>query len=202
MDRHDHWQHVYTTKAETQVSWYQDTPAVSLDLITSVAGRGSSVVDVGGGASRLVDRLAADGYRMTVLDVSEAALRTAQARMGKAADAVEWVVADVLDWQPPRPFDVWHDRAAFHFLVDPADRRRYARVMADAVGDGGHAVVATFAADGPERCSGLPVHRYDDAGLAEQFQEAFDLVTELRHDHVTPAGSVQRFQFCVLKKVR
>lgn len=202
MARQAHWQHVYTSKAEGEVSWFQDIPAVSVDLIGTVAGPGSAVVDIGGGASRLVDRLIADGYCVTVVDIAEAGLATARTRIGKAAQEVDWVVADVTRWRPQRSFDVWHDRAAFHFLVDAAERQAYAEVMAAAVRIGGYAVVGTFAADGPQRCSGLPVCRYDASGLEAQFREHFQRVTDLRHDHVTPSGAVQPFQFCVFKKVR
>ena len=133
MDRRAHWQTVYTTKAETEVSWFQDRPETSLRLIGQWAAPGAQVLDVGGGASRLVDHLIAAGYAVTVLDVAEAALATARARLGDAAGAADWVVADVTRWQPDRMADLWHDRAVFHFLTEEEDRRAYAARMARAV---------------------------------------------------------------------
>lgn len=202
MDRRTHWQTVYTKKAEDEVSWFQETPAVSLGLVESVAEPGAAVIDVGGGASRLVDRLVDAGYRVTVLDVAEAALDTARARLGDAAGAVDWVAADITAWRPRGRFQVWHDRAVFHFLVEPEERQAYVAAVSEVLEEGGHAVVGTFAADGPERCSGLPVRRYDPDDLAAEFGPGFEAVRHLRHDHVTPGGAVQRFQFTVLRKIR
>ncbi len=195
--RADHWQRVYAAKGEAEVSWFQASPEPSLRLMAA-AGLvpGQAVVDVGGGASRLVDALLGLGCRVCVLDLAAAALAQAQARLGDRAAAVDWMVADVTRWVPARRFDLWHDRAVFHFLVDEDDRRAYAAVMAAAVAPGGQAVVATFGLDGPERCSGLPVRRYDAAGMAAEFAPAFRLVEALSDRHRTPAGAVQSFQFC------
>lgn len=201
MERQAHWETVYGTRMEDAVSWFQEAPTVSMDLIARVAAPGSAVIDVGGGASRLVDRLVAAGYGMTVLDIADAALAQARARMGDAAQSVDWIVADVTDWRPPRQFDVWHDRAVFHFLVDPADRRAYVAAASEAIPEGGHAIIGTFAPDGPERCSGLPVRRYDPEALGAEFGPGFERAEDLRHDHVTPSGAIQRFQFTVLRKV-
>lgn len=201
MERQAHWETVYGTRTEDAVSWFQESPTVSMDLIARVAAPGSAIVDVGGGASRLVDRLVAAGYGMTVLDIADAALAQARARMGDAARSVDWIVADVTDWRPPRQFDVWHDRAVFHFLVDAADRRAYVAAASEAIPEGGHAIIGTFAPDGPERCSGLPVRRYDPEALAAEFGPSFERADDLRHDHVTPSGAIQRFQFTVLRKV-
>lgn len=201
MERQAHWETVYSTRTEDAVSWFQETPTVSMDLIARLAAPGSAVLDVGGGASRLVDRLVAAGYGMTVLDIADAALAQARARMGNAARSVDWIVADVTDWRPPRQFDVWHDRAVFHFLVDPADRRAYVAVASEAIPVGGHAIIGTFAPDGPERCSGLPVRRYDPETLAAEFGPGFERAEDVRHDHVTPSGAIQWFQFTVLRKV-
>ncbi|WP_404382554.1 class I SAM-dependent methyltransferase [Caenispirillum salinarum] len=201
MESRTHWQRVYETKTEDEVSWFQDTPAVSADLISSVAPSGATVIDVGGGASRLVDRLVADGYQVTVLDIADAALAKARTRLGAAAHSVDWVAADITQWQPVHRFKVWHDRALFHFLVKPEDRRAYLRLASTAIEDGGFAIIGTFASDGPQRCSGLPVRRYDPEDLAAEFGPAFEHVNDLRHDHATPSGSVQRFQFTVLRKL-
>lgn len=194
MEREDHWQTVYRTKREDEVSWFQERPDPSLDLICR-AGLGG-LVDIGGGASRLVDCLLEAGWRdLTVLDVADAALDRSRTRLGGKAAGVEWVAADVTKWRPDRTYDVWHDRAVFHFLTDPADREAYRAVLARALRSGGQAIVGTFAADGPERCSGLPVCRYDAAGLAAELGPSFRLEEALTHEHVTPAGKVQKFQY-------
>ncbi len=200
-DRRAHWDDVYASKAETDVSWFQAKPAPSLELLALVgATPGSAILDVGGGASRLVDHLVAEGYAdVTVLDLSAAALVAAQARLGAAAERVAWIAADVTTWTPPRAFDVWHDRAAFHFLVDPADQAAYRVRLRRALRRGGGAILATFAPDGPERCSGLPVKRWDAAGLAEFLGPDFVLIEARRHEHVTPRGSAQRFQFATFR---
>ena len=202
-NRKSHWETVYTTKGENEVSWFQENPAPSLELIDLVgATPESAIVDIGGGASRLVDSLIARGFRdVTVLDISQAALGAARARLGERAGAAEWVVADVTDWHPARTFDIWHDRAAFHFLVDPADRSAYVARLRHAVRPGGHVIMGTFAVDGPEKCSGLPVIRYDAASLAEQLGEGFELAASRRQDHSTPWDSTQRFQFCIFRRM-
>ncbi len=201
-NRGAHWENVYRTKGEQEVSWFQETPSVSLELIRSTgAARRSAIVDIGGGASRLVDALVTEGYgSVTVLDLSESALAAAKARLGPAAADVTWIVADVVGWRPPQRYDVWHDRAAFHFLTDAADRTAYVGCLRDALRPGGHAIIATFALDGPERCSGLPVVRYDAASLGTVLGSGFDLVETRRHDHHTPMGSTQRFQFSVFRR--
>jgi 2-polyprenyl-3-methyl-5-hydroxy-6-metoxy-1,4-benzoquinol methylase len=197
-----HWQNVYKEKAENQVSWFQETPAVSLELIEAVDPKfDSAVVDIGGGASRLVDVLVREGYRdLTVLDVSENAIAMAKARLGEPAEMVKWIVADVTQWEPTRRYDLWHDRAAFHFLTEAPERTAYVECLADALRQGGHAIIATFAMDGPERCSGLPVVRYDAARLSATLGNAFAFVETRRHDHRTPMGGVQRFQFSIFRR--
>jgi 2-polyprenyl-3-methyl-5-hydroxy-6-metoxy-1,4-benzoquinol methylase len=197
-----HWQNVYKEKAENQVSWFQETPAISLELIEAVHPKfDSAIIDIGGGASRLVDVLAREGYRdLTVLDVSENAMAMAKARMGEPAETVKWIVADVTQWEPARHYDLWHDRAAFHFLTEAPDRTAYVECLASALRPGGHAIIGTFAMDGPERCSGLPVVRYDAARLAAALGPAFTLVEMRRDDHKTPWGTIQNFQFSVVKR--
>lgn len=199
MTRADHWDEVYRTKADADVSWYQESPDVSLELLAGIDGVGS-LVDVGGGTSRLVDALLERGWDVAVLDVSEAALDRARQRLGSLADRVSWVVSDVTSWRPPRTFDVWHDRAVFHFLTDPGDVDRYRTVLAQAVRPGGYAVLATFAADGPPTCSGLPVQRYDADALAGVFVDQWTVVTSRRHVHVTPWGAQQPFTWLLLRR--
>ncbi|CCE02493.1 class I SAM-dependent methyltransferase [Bradyrhizobium sp. STM 3809] len=197
-DRSTHWQTVYTTKAETEVSWYQDEPAMSLRLIRDAgAGASSRIIDIGGGASRLVDALLTAGYgALTVLDISEAALAAARARLGAAAATVDWIAADVTRWTPQASYDVWHDRAAFHFLTDANDRAAYVARLRAAVAPGGAVIIGTFALDGPEKCSGLPVVRYDAESLAATLGPDFGLQDSCTEAHRTPWGSVQQFQFC------
>lgn len=201
-NRKSHWETVYTTKGEAEVSWFQDNPAISLELIGLARPTPeSAIVDIGGGASRLVDSLVARGFkRVTVLDISQAALESARARLGERASEVDWVTADVTKWQPAQTFDIWHDRAAFHFLTAPADRSDYIARLKQAVRLGGHVIIGTFAIDGPDKCSGLPVNRYDAASLAKELGEAFELVKSLGQDHATPWNSTQRFQFCIFRR--
>jgi SAM-dependent methyltransferase len=200
--RQAHWEGVYTSKDETAVSWFQDNPSPSLELIEELQpARDAAIIDVGGGASRLVDCLLQRGFRdVTVLDISSAALDLAALRLGRCASKVHWIAADDTEWNPSRCFDIWHDRAAFHFLVAPGDRAAYIARLKEALRIGGHAIIATFAADGPEKCSGLPVCRYDAAGLAKELGEEFVLVQSRLHDHATPWHSNQRFQFSVFQR--
>jgi hypothetical protein len=197
-----HWESVYTTKGEQDVSWYQDSPTPSLELIalTGLAAD-AEIIDIGGGASRLVDNLLLKNFsRLTVLDLSGAALDAAKQRLGKAAARVKWVVADVTTWEPSQSYDLWHDRAAFHFLTDPADQSAYVERLKKAITPAGFAIIGTFAADGPERCSGLPIARYDAAALAAKLGNEFELIDARRHEHTTPWGAVQRFQFATFRR--
>lgn len=202
LDRQAHWNNAYTTKGESGVSWFEGAPAVSLDLFQKwgiIAGH--SLIDIGGGASRLVDALLQGGIQdITVLDLSTTALDTAKARLGAAAATVSWVAADITRWQPSRTYDFWHDRAAFHFLVQADERAAYVERLGAAVKPRGIAVIATFAPDGPERCSGLEMARYDPAMLARVIGSTFELVDQCRHVHTTPWGSTQAFQFSVFRR--
>jgi 2-polyprenyl-3-methyl-5-hydroxy-6-metoxy-1,4-benzoquinol methylase len=201
-DQQTHWETVYTSKAEAEVSWFEGSPELSLALLREAGlTPKKSVIDVGGGASRLVDALTASGQsHLTVLDLSAAALETAKSRLADAA-RVRWIVTDVTAWKPDRQYDLWHDRAAFHFLTTVADQQAYVRVLAQALRDGGKAVIGTFAPDGPEKCSGLPVARYDAESLQAVLGGQFTLVATRRHQHTTPWGSVQKFQFSTFEKV-
>jgi SAM-dependent methyltransferase len=198
-----HWDSAYATKGEAGVSWFEDTPALSLELIRQTgANAKTTIIDIGGGAARLVDALLREGIgEVTVLDLSPAALGAAKARLGPAADDVEWIAADVTEWKPERRYDIWHDRAAFHFLTEADARQAYVERLHAALKPEGHAIIATFAPDGPERCSGLPVMRYDPAGLAAVLGPSFQLADQRRHIHTTPWGSTQVFQFSLVKRV-
>lgn len=202
VSRKTHWENVYTTKGEKEVSWFQESPAPSLELM-ALAGLSSdaAIVDIGGGASRLVDALVERKFgQITVLDLSAAALDAAKERLGDRGAGVEWVVADVTSWEPSQIYDLWHDRAAFHFLTDTSDRSAYVRHLKKAVRSGGHVIIGTFAPDGPERCSGLPILRYDAGTLGAVLGGDFELTDSRRHDHITPWGAVQRFQFSTFRR--
>ncbi|MBR0850860.1 class I SAM-dependent methyltransferase [Bradyrhizobium diazoefficiens] len=196
-ERSAHWDKVYATKGEAEVSWFQDSPSISLEMIRAAgADHGAAIIDIGGGASRLVDALLRDGYRgLTVLDLSTNALDAAKRRLGAAASMVDWIVADATTWRPAKAYDVWHDRAAFHFLTDPRDRAAYVERLRLAVALHGHVIIATFAPDGPEKCSGLPVQRHDSASLAAELGPGFELVETRSETHHTPWNATQAFQF-------
>jgi len=197
MDRKQHWENVYTDKAVHETSWHQANPLPSLSMIGAAAGdHRPSLIDIGGGASLLVDHLLGLGYRdLSVLDIAGAALAQARRRLGPAAAQVEWIETDVTKFKPARTWEIWHDRAAFHFLTDAADRRRYMGVLNKALARGGQAIIAAFAPDGPSRCSGLDVVRYDAASLAAELGTGFVLREERFEVHRTPAGREQRFGF-------
>ena len=201
--RQAHWENVYTTKGENEVSWFQESPAPSLALIAEIgAAPSSAIIDIGGGASRLVDELIGRGFHdVTVLDLSAAALEAAKARLGERARTAQWLVADATTWEPPRTYDIWHDRAAFHFLTEERDRTGYIERLRQGLKIGGHAIIATFALDGPEKCSGLPVMRYDAARLGQTLGTGFKLLQSVGDDHATPWGSHQQFQFSVFQRV-
>lgn len=198
-----HWEDVYANRAIDAVSWYQDHAERSVDLIRKLGiGKDESIIDVGGGASVLVDDLLNAGYAdLTVLDLSGAALAAARGRLGARAGSVRWLEGDVTGAELPQGrYALWHDRAVFHFLTVPAQREAYVRQVLHAVRPGGHVIVATFAEDGPTECSGLPVMRYDAEHLHGEFGEPFELLGHEREDHVTPTGRVQAFLYCFCRR--
>lgn len=206
IDAKDHWSAVYARKPAEALSWYQRHAELSLRLIRDTGvGRDARIIDVGGGASTLVDDLLDAGYtNVSVLDVSPSALAAARERLGDArARRVDWIEADITNAPlPADTFDVWHDRAVFHFLIDERDRAAYVDAVLRSVKSGGHVIVATFAEDGPERCSGLPVVRYRPDALHAEFGEAFTLLAHEREAHHTPGGIVQQFVYCYCRKAR
>lgn len=202
MDAKHHWETIYSSKSATEVSWFQEEAELSLALISEVApDPAARILDVGGGASRLVDGLLRKGYgNVTVLDLSAAALEQARARLDDAGSRVLWLEADIRTIElEPAATDVWHDRAVFHFLTSEEDRQRYVQQVRHAVRPGGYVLVATFADDGPERCSGLEVARYSAGALHAEFGDAFRLVRSEREEHVTPWGATQRFVYCLCR---
>jgi 2-polyprenyl-3-methyl-5-hydroxy-6-metoxy-1,4-benzoquinol methylase len=203
MDPKTHWESVYRTKDVHEVSWFQAEARRSRDLITRICpDRAAAIIDVGAGASMLVDNLLAAGYvDVTVLDVSEAALKISRDRLGADSEKVKWMRADVRRPQLDEgAYAVWHDRAVFHFLTDAADRAAYVEQVRRAVKPGGYVLVATFAEDGPEYCSGLPVVRYSAEGLHSEFGTGFELVRSEHEDHHTPAGAEQSFLYCLCRR--
>jgi SAM-dependent methyltransferase len=202
-DRKQHWEQVYTNKSALEVSWYQAEPRLSLELIQrSGIGKDAPLIDVGGGASLLVDRLQAQGYRqLAVLDISGAALAVARQRLAEHAAAIEWYESDVTQFIAPHPFSLWHDRAVFHFLTAADDRQRYVEVLKRTLVSGGHVIIAAFALGGPTRCSGLEIVQYDAAKLMAELGPDFRLEEQQTESHRTPAGKEQRFGFFRLRKL-
>ncbi|HQS58820.1 MAG: SAM-dependent methyltransferase [Gallionellales bacterium 35-53-114] len=199
MDRKQHWEQIYTTKVSDSVSWFQEHADQSVRLIHNTGlGKDAAIIDVGGGASKLVDDLIAEGYAdLTVLDLSASALTVAKQRLGKQAGVTHWIEGDITCAELPlHRFDIWHDRAVFHFLTDAADRQAYVEQVMRAVRPGGHVIIATFGEDGPKKCSGLPVMRYRPETLHAEFGEAFHLVRHEKEAHNTPSGAVQQFVYC------
>jgi SAM-dependent methyltransferase len=202
VDRKAHWEGVYSTRGETGVSWYQVEPRLSLELIRSVApatyGR---IIDLGGGAAVLVDRLLELSFgKIAVLDISETALSRARSRLGERAHRVDWIVADVTEIEALGTFDVWHDRAVFHFLTDPHDRSRYVDLALRTIAVGGHLIIASFADEGPKQCSDLDVCRYNAETMGAELGEGFSLVRGAGESHTTPWGSSQAFFYGVFRR--
>jgi len=203
MNPEGHWNSIYGAKGEDGVSWFEALPSVSLELLNAAGlSADTCVVDVGGGESRLVDALLAQGLDcLAVLDVSSTALQHAQERIGTVAHTVVWLTADVTSAWTLKPMDIWHDRAVFHFLTEPAARAAYRQHLRETLKVEGSVIIATFAPDGPERCSGLPVVRYSPDTLADELGQGFALQEWRPHQHVTPWGSVQSFQYSRFRRV-
>ena len=202
IDRQKHWNDTYSAKAENQVSWFQVKPERSLALITACArDYAAPIIDIGGGASRLADELLALGYGdITVLDIAEAGLARSQARLGAQAEKLSWIVADVTQWQPQRAWQVWHDRAVFHFLTEPEAQDAYIAALKRGTAAGSSVIMATFALNGPERCSSLPVQRYSPATLGQRLGADFALYAEHEECHATPFGTNQQFQYAAFRR--
>jgi len=202
MERQTYWDNIYSQRQPTELGWYQAHPETSLRLIAaSGVGKNAALIDIGGGASLLVDKLLGAGYaKVTVLDVSAAAIDAAQARLRGRAGAVRWLAQDVTAFAPQEKYALWHDRAVFHFLTEAAERRAYLDAAASALEPGGQMIIATFALDGPEKCSGLPVVRYDAQSLAKEAGAHFELLESCGETHVTPGGGKQSFSYCRFRR--
>lgn len=193
----EHWETIYKTKQPDEVSWTQEVPQLSLDFIQRLAiPKTARIIDIGGGDSKLVDFLLVRGYtNLSVLDISEAAILRAKDRLGEKASKINWIVSDILDFTPPEKYDVWHDRAAFHFQTDPVKIHKYLNIVKHAVD--GIVIVGTFSVDGPNKCSGLAVRQYDENGMKSEFEKCgFKNIKCEREDHITPSGLIQNFVFC------
>jgi 2-polyprenyl-3-methyl-5-hydroxy-6-metoxy-1,4-benzoquinol methylase len=201
-ERKSHWEQVYANKKPTEVSWYQLDPTVSLDLITSTGiAQDQKIIDVGGGASVLADKLLEKGFQdITVLDISAKAIQHAKERLAEQAKIVRWIESDVTTVELPHQYDLWHDRAVFHFLTDPADREKYVEVLKNSVKPGGHVIIATFALDGPPKCSGLEVERYNTEKLNKELGCSFKLMKNIEETHKTPWRAEQKFIYCCYVK--
>jgi hypothetical protein len=204
VNRQEHWDTIHTTKGERDRSWFEPSPDVSMKMIASTGlVPNACVIDVGGGDSRLVDALLSAGVRcVAVLDVSSAALEHAKTRLGSAAESVTWIASDVTGEWSVKPMDVWHDRAVFHFLTDPDDRKLYLARLRQTLKVNGNVIIATFALDGPSKCSGLPIARYSADTLSHNLDNDFELVDTQPHTHVTPWGASQSFQYSRFKRLR
>ncbi|TMO83525.1 class I SAM-dependent methyltransferase [Pseudoalteromonas spongiae] len=199
MHKKSHWETVYTTKDSSDVSWFQPHAVTSLEFINRLnCEKSAAIIDVGGGASTLVDDLLLNRHtNLSVLDLSGAALATTKKRIGENSANVEWIEADITEVTlPKQQFDVWHDRAVFHFLTTPEERSAYIKNVMHALKPHGHIIIATFAEDGPEKCSGLPIVRYSAESLHAEFGEHFVLKEQLHETHKTPFGTTQEFVFC------
>lgn len=202
-DRRGHWENVYLTKSDQEVSWFREHLENSLKMIRATGvSPDAAVIDVGGGSSTLVDDLLAEGFvDVSVLDLSSAALERSKARLGRKAELVEWITGDVTSVSLPRArFDVWHDRAVFHFLTEPEDRKKYVELVSHAVKPGGHVIVASFGPDGPKKCSGLDVVRYDAESMHSEFGDGFELIRSVPEVHSTPFGTTQDFIYCYCRR--
>lgn len=201
-DSKQHWEKVYQEKEPAQVSWYQTYPAISLDLIASTGiGPMEKIIDIGGGASVLADKLLDKGFKdITVLDISLKAIQYAKERLGKRDAEITWIDSDIIQFKPSYQYGFWHDRAVFHFLTESEDRKKYIEVMKKAVRPGGHVIMATFALEGPPKCSGLNVERYDPEKLSKEIGISFHLIKSMNETHITPWNSEQKFVYCMFKK--
>lgn len=203
-NRKEHWENIYTTKALETVSWYQPAPHTSLDFIRdSGLPKTAAIIDIGGGDSFLTDHLLEASYEnITVLDISEAAINRAKARLMQKATKVKWIVTDVTDFQPEAQYDFWHDRAAFHFLTEPEDIERYKQTLTNAISPEGILVIGTFSESGPKKCSGIEIKQYSAASLADTFAPIFGKQHCMPVEHTTPSGAVQHFVFCSFHKTQ
>ncbi len=200
MDKKQHWENRYSGTDADKLTWYQPRPAQSLQWIHQYCDPDQALIDIGAGASTLTDHLLEDGYNnITLLDLSEHSLAESRARLGSNADTVNWITADITNWQAQQKYALWHDRAVFHFLTEAEDRRAYKQALASALQENGILIMATFAIGDPEKCSGLPIVQYNADSLQAELGEQFLLLNHTEEDHPTPAGNSQLFNWCVFR---
>jgi trans-aconitate methyltransferase len=201
-DRKNHWENIYQTKGQREVSWYQAKPETSLNfIINSGMPLTAKIIDIGGGDGFLVDCLLESGYTdITVLDISAAAIEKAKLRLGNKANDVKWIISDITDFKPAEKYDVWHDRAVFHFLLDDNDTETYTKIVSENMNQDGVLIVGTFSEQGPKKCSGIEIKQYSEAGLTTQFERDFTKTASLTENHKTPFDTFQHFVFCVFRK--
>lgn len=202
-DRKEHWETIYYTKALNKVSWYQPTPEISLQLIEDLSiSKSAKIIDIGGGDSFLVDNLLALGYQnITVLDISKNAIQRAKKRLGTQAKNVKWIVADAANFNPTEMYDLWHDRAAFHFLTQKLEIENYVKTAKNYITENGFLIIGTFAKDGPEKCSGIEIKQYSKEDLTNRFETSFKKLNCQEIAHKTPFGTIQNFVFCSFKRI-
>lgn len=203
-NRKNHWENIYQTKSLNEVSWYQPKPETSFNFVEKLnMPKAAKIIDVGGGDSYFVDHLLELGYEnITVLDISEAAIKRAKARLGKKATLVNWVVEDVIHFHSIEQYDFWHDRAAFHFLTNKKDVEKYVATVSKNIKDNGVLVIGTFSEDGPKKCSGIEIKQYSEQSLTKIFKLNFRKIESFTIDHKTPFDTIQNFVFCNFKKLR
>lgn len=202
MNRKDHWEKVYETKQPNEVSWTQEKPAISLDFIKETnLGKSAKIIDIGGGDSKLADFLLEEGYEnITVLDISSKALERAKKRLGENADKVNWIVSDITEFKPETTYDIWHDRATFHFLTTPEQINTYVEITQKYVNN--YMIIGTFSENGPKKCSGLDITQYSEAAMENRFSNSFKKLKCVIADHTTPFETIQNFIFCIFEKIK
>ena len=202
MSQKEHWEKVFETKQETEVSWYQQLPKTSLDFISKLnISKDAKIIDIGGGDSYLVDALLEQGFtNITLLDISAKAIDRIKNRLGAKANKVTFIVSDILDFNPVETYDLWHDRASFHFQTDAHQIEKYADIVSKAIVNNGHVVIGTFSENGPKKCSGLDITQYSEAKMKAVFESKFDLLDSFTEDHATPFDTIQNFIFCSFKR--
>ena len=198
-----HWEDIFQANTDQQKSWYQSYPSTSIALIEDLhPDKNSAIIDVGGGDSRLVDGLLEKGYNnITVLDISSNAIENAKKRLGAIAKRVNWVVSDILNFEPAEQFDIWHDRAAFHFLIDDEEIKKYVEISERVIAPGGHLILGTFSEKGPQKCSGLEIKRYSQISMSTTFKKNFETIKCMDENHITPSKTRQNFTFCIFRKI-
>lgn len=201
-NRKQHWENIYSTKQLNEVSWYQPTPETSLSFIEELKiSKTASIIDIGGGDSFLIDNLLELGYEnITLLDISKKAIERAKLRLGKKGEIVKWIEADAASFKPAENYDLWHDRAAFHFLTDQKEIENYLQSAKNGIKDSGHMIIGTFAVDGPKKCSGIEIMQYSESSLIKRFDIAFQKINCRKIEHLTPFDTIQNFVFCSFKK--